>query len=241
MLESRFGTYRQWKSWQRENFFTTSETDRVYFEAELRKSGIAAQGGMTVLELGFGNGNFARFCQDRGFDYVGTELDVELVQRARDAGLKAYTSDRSLGEIVGGRRIDLVVALDVFEHVLQDDLVTLLREVRRVLAGTGRLVARFPSGDSPFSGPLFNGDGTHVNLMGIGKLGQLCQLSGMRIERAHPQTIPLTGLGPMHSLRKAPIVIARKLVARVVSGLYFGGKPYVIDPNMVAVLAPDPA
>jgi SAM-dependent methyltransferase len=237
MLQAPLSSYREWKSWEREAFLTSSEIDRVYFSAELRRCGIRLAPGMSVLEIGFGNGSFASYCREIGVNYTGTELDPQLVREAREANVRAFEADQDIASIFEPRSIDLVVAWDVFEHIDHDALVALLSDLRGVLSEDGFIVARFPSGDSPFAGVLYNGDGTHRTLIGIGKLDQICKSSGLRVLRNHAQTIPLRGHGLLHLCRKLPVIAARRLIARAISFVFLGGGKYVIEPNMVAVLA----
>lgn len=237
MVHGQLSEYRDWKSWDREAFLESSRTDQTYFAAELRRCGVRLAPGMSVLELGFGNGSFAAYCREIGVCYTGTELDRQLVREAREADVRAFEAEQSIASLFTPGSVDLVAAWDVFEHVDQEALVSLLANVRSVLSESGVIVARFPSGDSPFAGFLYNGDGTHQTWIGIGKLGQICRSAGLRVVRTHAQTIPLLGHGVVHFIRKLPVVAARRIVGRAISLLYLGGGKYVIDPNMVAVLA----
>lgn len=240
MHDAHFASYRRWKCWNPDNFYVLPEEDRVYFTKELERCGLDTKNRISVFEIGFGNANFAKYCHEHGFVYVGSELDPELVARALSVDIEAHSSNQDISKIAGGRLFDLVVAFDVFEHVELHELIEMLRGVREVLPEGGRLVARFPSGDSPFSAPIFNGDMTHRTLIGIGKLDQLCRCSGLRIVRVHAQSATVLGLGLGNAIRKVLALAGRRLMSAILAKLYFGKKHLVLDPNMIAVLEPEP-
>jgi hypothetical protein len=236
MVDTDFNAYRSWKSWSQDNFYCLPEEDRVYFTKELECCGIDNTKRISVFEIGFGNANFAKYCHERGFVYAGNELDAELVRRARSAKIEAFSSSEGISKVAGGRRFDLVVAFDVFEHIETDELIEMLKDARKTLSEGGRIVARFPSGDSPFSAPIFNGDMTHRTLIGIGKLDQICRSSGLRVVRVHAQSVTVLGFGVGNAIKKILIIAGRRLMAAILTKLYFGKQTLVLDPNMVAVL-----
>ncbi|WP_394886101.1 class I SAM-dependent methyltransferase (plasmid) [Mesorhizobium sp. AaZ16] len=240
MADADFAIYRSWKSWEQDNFYILPDEDRVYFTKELERCGIDTNKRISVFEIGFGNANFAKYCHGHGFVYAGSELDPELVARALSLKIKAFESSQRISKIAGGQLFDLVVAFDVFEHIELHDLIEMLKDAREILSEGGRIVARFPSGDSPFSAPIFNGDMTHRTLIGIGKLDQICRSAGLRIVRVHPQSIAVLGLGFGNAIRKVPVVAGRRLMAAILANLYFGRQKLVFDPNMVAVLEAEP-
>ena len=47
-----------------------------------------------------------------------------------------------------------LIAIDFIEHISKDDMMELLRHSRRVLSPGGRLVLRYPNGDSPLQSGL---------------------------------------------------------------------------------------
>jgi SAM-dependent methyltransferase len=240
MHDADFASYRRWKFWNQNNFYVLPEEDRVYFTKELERCGIDTRKRISVFEIGFGNAKFAKYCHEHGFVYAGSELDPELVARALSLNIEAYSSNREISRIAGGRLFDLVVAFDVFEHIELHDLIEMLRDAKEILSEGGRVVARFPSGDSPFSAPIFNGDMTHRTLIGLGKLDQVCRISGLRIVRVHAQSITVLGLGFGNAVRKVLALAGRHLLSAILTRLYYGKQDLVFDPNMIAVLEAEP-
>ncbi len=233
----RHQSYREWKSWQSEDFAALTPEDNAYFQAELRRCRIELDTRSSVLEIGFGNGNFAAYCRSIGCSYIGSELDAGLVDRARDRGIEAFDASSPIRDAIGNRQVDLIVAFDVFEHIAPEQLIEMLRDMRNALSRQGHVLARFPCGDSPFSAPLYNGDMTHRTAIGIGKLDQICHCAGMRVVAFHGQTMAIGSLGIMQLLKKLPILLARRTLSWLVNRVYFGGSRLVMEPNMVAVMS----
>src|SRR5579872_2790301 len=84
LLESE--AYRLWKSWSSNSFGSVSEVEKTTFKAELELAGICLDKKLRILEIGFGNGAFASWAILQGWTFTGTEIDQELVARARAKG-----------------------------------------------------------------------------------------------------------------------------------------------------------
>lgn len=80
-----------------------------------------------LLDLGCGNAPAAEPLAERGFDYVGLDLDRASLRGLHergfenhrvDLGVSPSRLDKKLREIVGDRSLSVVFALDVLEHVV---------------------------------------------------------------------------------------------------------------------------
>ena len=131
-----------------------------------------------MLEIGFGNGGLLAYCQARGYDVVGTEANAQLVQLAQSAGYAVHDAD--FLERVAPDSVDLIIALDVIEHIDPAMTVAFMQACRRALKPNGQLVLRFPNGDSPFSVSNFNADVTHLNWISADKLRYYAHTSAYR-------------------------------------------------------------
>jgi len=231
------GAYRDWKSWDEGTFGDLSTVNRRYLEEELSTSGITLTAESKVLEIGFGNGSFATFCRDIGCAYTATEIDPELVDRANAAGYTAVLAPEDLTEAFPGQRFDLIACFDVLEHLTQDQITAMLTQFRALLSDRGKVLARFPSGDSPFSVAMYNGDITHRSWIGRGAVLQYCVSTGLKPEQIRHPALPLSGIGLKRTLRRAPIAAVRWLTRKFVRTFFYDGQPRVVDPNMVIVLS----
>jgi 2-polyprenyl-3-methyl-5-hydroxy-6-metoxy-1,4-benzoquinol methylase len=228
--------YLAWKDWDNGAFGAVSTKDAAYFTLELRRAGIRLDHQSAVLEVGFGNGNFFGWVRKFTQRYVGIEANQVLLDRAHEAGAEVYAASQPLEQVAAGRKFDLIVIFDVLEHLELDGIVGLLRACRECLAIDGTILFRVPSGDSPFSAPLFNGDITHKTLLGSKAIAQLTVIVGLQPIAIRGQAFPVRGMGLVVALNRSAIVVARALTARLINAVYNGNERMVVDMNLVALL-----
>ena len=117
----------------------------VYFQARfggdepvIRKQSEAFldlfKGKRHVLDLGCGRGVFLQLLRDNDIDGYGVDLDPRMVAQARERGLLAFEAE-ALAHLEGlpSSSIDGLYGRHIAEHVLPGDLVSMLRQLRRVL------------------------------------------------------------------------------------------------------------
>lgn len=227
--------YQRWKGWTNRPFGICPHESAVYFSEELRSSGIGTVAGMTVVEIGFGNGEFASWSSAAGARYVGTELIEQLIERGLESGFDMHGT-QPLDSFLAEDSVDLIVAFDVLEHLTWKDLRGLLAQGRRVLKPSGRLIARVPSGDSPFARAIQHGDATHCSSLGSAMIEQLASDVGFRVHAVREPAFPLWGLGFKAFARRAAVAGIRRIAYPVLTRAFMGGDHFVLTPNMVFVL-----
>src|SRR5262245_23996825 len=95
-----------------------------------------------LLDAGCGTGGFLAWAASTGAftRLCGIDLSVEAVELAREAVPDAELHAAPLDRLpFGGREFDLVVSLDVLQHVPEGALDGSLKELRRVLRPGGAL------------------------------------------------------------------------------------------------------
>ena len=97
---------------------------------------------LRILELGCGSGNVLGSLREFG-EVVGMETHPGLAAAARAAGLDVRSGALPDDEVVPRAWADVVLLLDVIEHVNDD--VAALRAARRALAPAGHLVVTVPA------------------------------------------------------------------------------------------------
>ena len=226
--------YREWKNWEVSNFGRLGKSEKCYFDAEMKKANIDADRKMHVLEIGFGNGSFLTYAKKRRWDIVGTEINKDLVEAARRLDFDSVCAD-DLSTFTDGT-FDLVVAFDVLEHVSQENLLTFLRAVKRILKDGGTFLARFPNGDSPFGLFNQNGDMTHITTIGSGKVKYLASELGVELVFIGAEAQPLitgTVRRTIHGLFSIPI---KKIINLFVNLVFFqGGDVAFCSVNLVMI------
>lgn len=229
--------YLAWKAWSDDSFATLRPSEEHYFRAELKKTRAQFPPESDVLEIGFGNGGFLAFGRKMRWRMQGTEVNANLVETASRAGFDVRHSDhlRSYADA----SFDLIVALDVLEHIPTEKLLEFLSDVTRMLRPGGRFLARFPNGDSPFGLVHQNGDFTHVQAIGSGKIRFLAAKLGVELIFVGSEAEPILGMAPAVSLHRLIFVPVKKLIGGLVKLIFFpAGGPAFCSANLVVVFKP---
>ncbi len=184
--------YAEWKGWSRGDFGRHSRNDARYYAWHVQRALGARAVPWQVLEIGFGNGSFMGWVRAGGHRIVGVEANVRLVDLALQAGFEAMAD---VAQLDAARRFDLVAAFDVLEHVPAAQFEPLIARLIGLLADDGRVLLRFPNGESPFGLPMQHGDLTHTHALGLSKVRQLCSSCGLRLEHSG-EALPWRALPP---------------------------------------------
>ncbi len=234
---SDYSGYENWKNWGKDSFGKCDAVTAVYFSAELARAGIKCCEGKHFFELGFGNGAFAGYVRARGGEYVGSEVNAGLVERAVNIGITAFEGGvaQALRDI-GPASFDAFVAFDVLEHLDVAAIQSTVADVKMLLKPGGVFLARVPSGDSPFGRAVFHGDLTHLTALGSSAVRQLAAQSGFDVVEIGSPRLPLWGVGFRRALRRAVIVAAHKTIGSFINRAFHEGQPRVITPNLVFIL-----
>lgn len=235
-MRAIYSDYENWKGWLTKPFGVFDAASAVYFCAELSRSGLSSVRDLRMLEIGFGNGEFAGWASRAGARYLGTEAIPELVAKGREAGFDVHDASIPLEFVVPQGDIDVVIALDVFEHLDRDGLWNVLVSLRNCMKPGGRLVSRVPSGDSPFSRAVQHGDLTHRLILGSSAVRQLAHEAGFEVVSVREPAFPLRGLGLRVFLRRLGVVAARRLLFPIITHAFMGGGQPVLTTNLVFVL-----
>ncbi len=197
---------------------------------------IVATGGKTgaldILEIGFGDGSFLDWAKQAGHRVSGIEVRPEAVEAARARGHQVSLRAPE------PRPVDLVVAIDVLEHLDREAFSSFLETARRVLKPDGVIVARFPNGYSPFFGRYHHSDMTHGKPLTGESVAQMAMLSGFRLVRE--QNPRPRARGMRSAIRTWLAYRLRDLVETILGYAYFGER-FPMDPNILVVLAPGAA
>jgi SAM-dependent methyltransferase len=236
MTNTGYAAYRAWKGWQGGGFGSFDTAAAAYFSSEIAKSGLSTLSNLRVLEIGFGNGIFAGWCKQQGAIYVGTEVIPELIARGIAAGFDVHSADTAVHTLVMPDSVDLLIALDVFEHFETNALRELLLQAIAFLRPGGLVIARVPSGDSPFSRAIQYGDLTHRAVLGTSAVRQLAEEVGLQVVQLREPRFVHSGLGVITIIRRLIVEIGRRLVFSILVNVCMGGGSPVLTPNFIFVL-----
>jgi SAM-dependent methyltransferase len=96
----------------------------------------------TAMDIGAAGGGNTRVLRDAGWSVVALEYGVEGAQVAAERGLPVLRGDATALPVADGS-LDLVVAFDVLEHILDDD--SAVSEVKRALRPGGTFLIAVPA------------------------------------------------------------------------------------------------
>jgi len=124
---------------------------------------IGAQGHQRILEIGCGCGSLLLAFGQRGYsDCLGLDQDERLVTHGRNVlGVNAVVGEWRTFLEQSELMFDIIIALDVLEHIEPSEISAVLSLTRSRLAPGGRLILRIPNALCPFSLPILYGDPTH--------------------------------------------------------------------------------
>ena len=122
---------------------------------------------LKILEIGCASGSFLKVLNMNKFENVlGIDLDAELVTHGKNfLGVNIINTDWNTFMLEEGDNFDLIIALDVLEHIRPCDLSELLLNTHNRLTTKGKLILRIPNADCPFVLPTYFGDITHKTLL----------------------------------------------------------------------------
>jgi len=137
--------------------------------------------GSRVLDLGCGTGDLCWLARDLGAASVtGVNLSQGEIDLARRF-VEGHFVHADVLEFLRGcpaDAFDCVFALNLLEHLRQDDLVAVVEECRRVLSARGTLVAMVPNATSSHGAMTRYWDLTHVAAFTPSSVRQLARLCG---------------------------------------------------------------
>lgn len=170
--------YIEWKNWGEQEFGLIMPGSRFCFD-QIFKQKLGKDS--KVLEIGFGNGELLSYFRAQGHQVWGSEINDELVGRAKKCGYAAYMG--AVWDIteLQLQKFDLIVVFAVAEHMSKDELNSLFLWSKQHLNKAGKLYLKFPEGASPFGLGYQNGDFTHVTSLTKSKIKALCNGSNMEL------------------------------------------------------------
>jgi SAM-dependent methyltransferase len=132
------------------------------FDRDLLDAFAAAEPGATALDVGCGPGHIGRYLSGRGMDIVGVDLSpamIEIARRLNPAMGFDVADMRSLP--LGDGAAGAIVAFYSLIHIPRDEVPSVLREFRRVLMPSGRLLLAVHGGSGNTESDEFLGIKAH--------------------------------------------------------------------------------
>lgn len=199
-------SYNNWKNWTKENFGISKRNQISYYNAELKSICKKLNKDSKILEIGYGNGSFLNYADEKGWKIIGIEENQHLHELAIQKGFNSFLFEDL--KKLKLNEFNLIVMFDVLEHLKKDELQHLFGLINNLLKPGGVFLSTFPNGDSPFSLYNQNGDLTHETHIGSQAIKFLATNNGFMIDNIRPSAQPMfTGsvLSFFHVLISRPI------------------------------------
>ena len=158
---------------------------------------------IAVLDVGCGTGATLKAIDDLGMA-LGIDRSPEALQFCQTRGLSRLAQATAEALPVGSGSVDVVLALDLLEHI-QDDAAA-ARELARVLRPGGVLLATVPAGPELWS--EHDEALAHLRRYRAARLRRLLVDAGFDIQKLSP--VITTLLLPIAALRLAQRILPRK-------------------------------
>jgi 2-polyprenyl-3-methyl-5-hydroxy-6-metoxy-1,4-benzoquinol methylase len=136
-----------------------------------------------ILEIGCGYGRYTMLLTSiLGYkNTVGIDISEEQIDYAKkNYNLKnVFKTDaiEYLKNNSASNKYDVVILMDVLEHLELNYAVEMLLHVNSVLDTGGKLIIQVPNGLSPMK-PIFYGDVTHVRAFSVNSMSQILRMGG---------------------------------------------------------------
>lgn len=188
----------------------------------------------SIVELGCGDGSFIKDLLDEGYKNVQGVEPSKTYEFVVGREFISFDYAAQFLERCPEASIDVIIALDVFEHIPHEDLKNIFATIKSRLTSKGVVVFRVPNLASPFALINYFGDMSHTTPFTESSIYQLAFNSGLNIEAVHPEPFayPRT-LSTMVGILIWPIfiIVYKCLLAT------FGIQVKILSPNLVCKLA----
>jgi 2-polyprenyl-3-methyl-5-hydroxy-6-metoxy-1,4-benzoquinol methylase len=220
--------YAIWKKWQSEDFGLTSIEESLYFNKIFN---IFARKTKSILEIGYGNGSFLGWCQNKKYNITGIEQDNELIKRAKK---NRFTVFKSIKELSQKNKFDLIVLFDVIEHIPQNNIKDYLESIKKLLNQKGKIFIRCPNGGSPFGLENQHGDLTHFTAITQTKIEYWSKILEFKILYLGKDLQPLY----RGKILRVPSALIKRILYKISKKIikFIFSYPYELSDNLFCVL-----
>lgn len=150
-----------------------------------------------ILELACGDGALLRCLADAGYtDVHGVDRSPEQVRRSDELNTTRVEHEDvfdALAKLPHESR-DVIVSVDLVEHLQKDEVLRLAEETLRVLRPGGRWILHTVNGESPFFGRVRYGDFTHETVFTLGSIRQVLMAVGFTSVHGYEDTPTVHGI-----------------------------------------------
>ena len=141
-----------------------------------------------ILDLGCGHGTYVQALRNFGYaDTTGVDISEDQIRYAREElGIKGLVVEDSIDFFYKtNEKYDVILALDILEHLEVDYTIDLLKLMRKSLSEKGKIIIQVPNAISPLSVCRY-GDITHKRAYTVGSMKQVLNYAGFSLCQNFP-------------------------------------------------------
>jgi 2-polyprenyl-3-methyl-5-hydroxy-6-metoxy-1,4-benzoquinol methylase len=186
-----------------------------------------------VLDLGCGSGAFLYYLRAAGYTNVsGIDISQQQIELAHKLGVTEAKCSSILSELktTDSESLDVVLMMDILEHLDDSELFEVLDQVFRVVKDGGICVAHVPNAEGLYGMRIRYGDLTHERAFAPKSVKQLFQTIGFTEVRCFEDKPQVHGL---KSLARRVAWKAGTLSHRVLLTAETGETGFVLSQNML--------
>jgi 2-polyprenyl-3-methyl-5-hydroxy-6-metoxy-1,4-benzoquinol methylase len=206
----------------------------AYYRANILRD-MPADRSVRIADLGCGAGELLDYLASEGYhDAVGIDASAPQVRLAHEHSEARVIQgdvfaflDQHPGEI------DVILAVDLLEHLDKDEVLELLRRARAALRPGGRIIVQTCNAASPMFGRVRFGDFTHELAFTDRSIRQVLLEADLAPLAVHEIAMPVHG---MRSLARAAAWQCVRAVVAAYLGIETGvARGHVLTQNLIAV------
>jgi 2-polyprenyl-3-methyl-5-hydroxy-6-metoxy-1,4-benzoquinol methylase len=206
---------------------------RKAFLTHIISNHLPADRDSNILDIGCGHGTFLYFLSQAGYRNIGgIDVSPEQIELAHKLGIhEARLGNLAdlLGE-AGDGSVDVVLVMDVLEHLTREELLHTLDDVRRVLKPNGICIAHVPNAEGLYGMRIRYGDMTHEQAFTPTSARQVFRTVGFSKVNCYEDKPVVHGV---KSFARRLIWDAGTLYHRVLLTAETGGTSAVLSQNML--------
>lgn len=143
-----------------------------------------------ILDLGCGHGAFMHSLRESGYQNVlGVDVSEEQIALARSLGIPGVVQS-DLTTFLRNREsasADVILMMDILEHLTREEELSALDEVFRVLTPKGRCILHVPNAEGLWGMRIRYGDMTHEQCFTRSSVRQLLRTVGFQTVRCYEE------------------------------------------------------
>ena len=223
-------------SWQAGQMETDAEKQflpRQPYIQEMIRRHVPADRKAHIFDAGCGSGAWLYFLQKAGYEnLMGVDGSPEQVALAHRFGLTFVTCQELCSSLASleANSLDLLLLMDVLEHLTREELLDVLDDTYRILRPGGKCIAHVPNAAGLFGMEVRYGDLTHELAFTPGSVRQVFTLTGFQQVRCFEDKPIVHGL--FSALRRL-IWEFGTLPSRLLRAAETGGTSFVLSQNML--------